>query len=229
MFINKCNIVDSSSSCSASITSRTWDFGDGENSTEPIITHTYAGSGTYIIRLTIRDAEGNEAATEKTVVLTNLEKPQVDLGRDTSYCSAQSVTLNAGNPGSTYLWSSGSTSQTINVNSTHDYSVTVTNAHGCSTTDSIHLNISADTLFSVDLGPDKVTCEGSLPQYQLDAGNPGLSYVWTTPAGAHQTTQTLTTTNAGIYSVAVTDGGGCRQYDSIKVFHIFACNYRELE
>ena len=209
--------VDSSNSCNSSIVDRTWDFGDGQSSNYGSVTHTYSANGTYNVLLIVRDEYGVEDSTEKSVVIQTLEAPSVYLGPDTSYCSAQSVTLNAGNPGSTYSWSNGSTSQTISVHATDDYFVDVTNAHGCSTTDSIHLAISADTLFKVDLGSDKISCESTLPQYQFDAGNAGMNYLWTTPMGTHPTTQTLTTTNAGVYSVAVTDGGGCRQYDSITV------------
>ena len=209
--------VDSSKSCNSSIVDRTWDFGDGQSSNDGIVTHTYIANGTYNVLLIVRDEYGVEDSTEKSVVIQTLEIPSVYLGPDTSYCSAQSVTLNAGNPGSTYSWSNGATSQTINVNSTDDYFVDVTNAHGCTTTDSIHLTIPTDTLFKVDLGPDKISCESTLPQYQLDAGNPGMNYIWTTPIGTHPTTQTLTTNNAGIYRVSVTDSLGCRQYDSIKI------------
>ena len=209
--------VDNSTSCDSWIVGRTWDFGDGQSSNERSVTHTYSANGTYKVLLIVRDENGVEDSTEKSVVIQTLEAPTVYLGPDTSYCSAQSVTLNAGNPGSTYSWSNGANSQTISVHTTDDYFLDVTNAHGCSTTDSIHLTISADTLFKVDLGSDKISCESTLPQYQLDAGNAGMNYLWTTPMGTHPTTQTLTTTNVGTYRVAVTDSSGCRQYDSIKI------------
>jgi photosystem II stability/assembly factor-like uncharacterized protein len=44
--------------------------------------------------------------------------PQVQLGPDTTLCDYQSVLLDAGNPGSAYLWSTGQTTQTILVDST---------------------------------------------------------------------------------------------------------------
>jgi len=47
-------------------------------------------------------------------------------------CAGQSTVLDAGNPGSTYAWSNGATSQTIQVNSTGSYTVTVTDPTGCS-------------------------------------------------------------------------------------------------
>ncbi|MCH8318291.1 MAG: immune inhibitor A, partial [Bacteroidetes bacterium] len=52
--------------------------------------------------------------------------PVVDLGDTISFCLGDSVTLDAGNPGSTVLWSTGDTTQTIVVDSAGIYSVTVT-------------------------------------------------------------------------------------------------------
>ena len=51
----------------------------------------------------------------------------------TTFCTGGSVTLTA-SAGSSYLWSNGATTQAINVTSSGNYSVTVTNASGCSAT-----------------------------------------------------------------------------------------------
>jgi len=62
--------------------------------------------------------------------------PVVELGADTSICGVNTMTLNAGNPGSTYLWSTGETTQTIEISTDEVYgemvySVEVTNATSC--------------------------------------------------------------------------------------------------
>jgi PKD repeat protein len=57
-----------------------------------------------------------------TVTLSN----NLTIGlRDTSICTGQYVILNAGNPGSTYSWSTGATTQTISVTQTNTYWVLV--------------------------------------------------------------------------------------------------------
>jgi hypothetical protein len=56
--------------------------------------------------------------------------PNVDLGPDVVICIGYTTMLDAGNPGATYLWSTGATSQTITVSTSGTYSVTVTNAGG---------------------------------------------------------------------------------------------------
>jgi gliding motility-associated-like protein len=62
----------------------------------------------------------------------------------------------------------------------------------------------------VDLGSDTIACgEDTI---MLDAGNPGLQYLWSTTA----TTQQISVTNEGNYWVEV-DNGTCSTYDTIHV------------
>lgn len=60
----------------------------------------------------------------------------VNIGVDTVLCPGDSVTLNAGNPGMSYLWSTGATTQTIIAKTAGTYTVTVRNAQGYPVTDS---------------------------------------------------------------------------------------------
>jgi PKD repeat protein len=119
------------------------------------------------------------------------------------------ITLDAGNAGATYLWSNGSVSQSIQVTQTGNYSVAVTNALGCITRDTINVNFNATPL--VNLGADKSICSNE--PITLDAGNPGATYLWSTGA----TTQTIVAANVGTYSVTVTNANGCTTTDEIMI------------
>ena len=66
--------------------------------------------------------------------------PTVYLGNDTMLCGV-SLTLNAGNIGASYAWSTSATSQTINVSTTGPYSVLVTDVNGCSNADTMNVTI----------------------------------------------------------------------------------------
>jgi len=73
--------------------------------------------------------------------------PAVDLGEDTEACIGMTITLDAGNEGAEYLWSTGETTQTIEVDTTGmdesnnvTVSVLVTDANGCSTEDEITIH-----------------------------------------------------------------------------------------
>jgi gliding motility-associated-like protein len=118
--------------------------------------------------------------------------------QDVTICVDQPVTLDAGNVGCTYLWSTGATTQSINAPISGTYSVIVSNSIGCS--------ITADAVVTligfpvVDLGPDSALCDGDV--LTLDAGNPGALYAWSNGS----TAQTLTVTNSGMYVVTVSNG-----------------------
>ena len=144
-----------------------------------------------------------------TIVVTQLQtNPVVNLGPDQTICKSSPSTLDAGNAGSTYLWSTGATTQTISVSNAGTYTVIVNTPTGCTLFDTVVIsNLPAAV---VALGADQEVCPGSTTT--IDAGNPGLTYLWSTGA----TTQTITV-GAGTYSVAVTNASGCVSKDTIVV------------
>ena len=79
--------------------------------------------------------------SKDTVVVTFGTNPTVNLGLDQNTCSTTPVTFNAQNPGCTYLWNNSLTTQTIQTNTSGTYSVTVTNAAGCSGSDQVMLTV----------------------------------------------------------------------------------------
>lgn len=88
-------------------------------------------------------------------------KPVVNLGKDTSLCGDNNfLVLNAGNPGSSYEWSTGSITPTISVGDTeHYYWVKVTNAFDCLAIDTIHVE-KCNIVFSKDKIPTVFTPNG---------------------------------------------------------------------
>jgi hypothetical protein len=85
-----------------------------------------------------------DTATSATdsIFITVFPLPDINLGADTIVCQNGLFALNAGNPRSTYLWSTGETTQTININpadfpvGNQIFSVEVTNENMCSNSDS---------------------------------------------------------------------------------------------
>jgi len=132
----------------------------------------------------------------------------VNLGNDTTLCSGQPITLNAGNPGDTYLWSNGAMTQTISPTTSGIYWVHVTSNGSCVATDSITLTFTP--LPIVNLGPDQSLCNGTTATF--DAGNPGDTYLWSNGA----VTESITVSNAGQYWVQVSNGT-CTGTDTVKV------------
>jgi len=63
----KVNFDASGSSDNVGITSYEWDFGDETKGTGKTTTHTYANTGTYAVKLTVKDEAGN-AATDTIII-----------------------------------------------------------------------------------------------------------------------------------------------------------------
>lgn len=171
---------------------------------------TGAGTG---YRIRVIGSNPSTTGTDNGANITIKVAPMVNLGNDTSFCSgaALNITLNAGNPGASYEWSNFSTNQTLNVSTAGTFSVTVTGANNCEATDQI--TVTELSLPIVNLGNDLAYCAGAPFAQTLNAGNTGASYEWNNGS----VLQALNITQAGTYSVTVTDAHGCENADTIVV------------
>ncbi len=108
--------------------------------------------------------------------------PTVSLGADRTICAGDSVTFDAGNPGMTYLWSTGATTQTIVAKTAGAYSVTVRNAQGNPTRDTVNLTVNQFVAASVNISqsPSGIVCAGLPVTFTATPTNGGTAptYVW---------------------------------------------------
>jgi gliding motility-associated-like protein len=79
----------------------------------------------------------------------------------------------------------------------------------CGDRDSIYVKVNLPPI--VNLGNDTSICIGT--SVVLNAGNPGMSYLWQNMSSA----QTFTTSNGGTYYCKVTDTTGCYATDTIHI------------
>jgi hypothetical protein len=173
------------------------------STSESTQTISAAAAGSYNVAVT----NGNGCVGRDTLTISVNPNPVVALGTDTVRCGG-SVTLDAGNAGSAYLWSDASANQTLTVSATGNYDVAVTNANGCVGYDTIQVTI--NTIPTVDLGNDTLVCGTNLT---LDAGNAGNTFMWNTTA----MTQTINVTTTGNYFVDVTTPQSCTARDTVHV------------
>jgi PKD repeat protein len=104
-----------------------WDFGDGTGASDQYPSHDYTQNGSYTVTLTIKDTSGGAATYSQTLVVST-PTPTIQLGNDTSICAGTTITLDAGSqPGCSYIWNTGATTQTIQVTTADDYWVQVYN------------------------------------------------------------------------------------------------------
>lgn len=174
-----------------------WDFGDGsptDTSTAP--SHTFIATGVYTVMLIAIDSSTCNIADTSYVTITVLNQISTFLGNDTAFCPPGTVLLDAGISGATYSWSTGASSQTINVNSPGTYWVTVSLGSNCTATDSLEVSV-----FTFNgIGPDQEICPGSV--VTLSGTTPGVDYEWSTGA----TSSSIEVSQAGIYWVEMTYG-----------------------
>ena len=108
--------------------------------------------------------------------------PTVSLGADRTFCVGDSVILNAGNAGMTYLWSTGATTQTIVAKTAGAYSVTVRNAQGNPTRDTVNVAVNAFVAASVNISqsPSGIVCAGLPVTFTATPTNGGTTptYAW---------------------------------------------------
>jgi len=86
-------------------------------------------------RLEVADTNG--CLYEGSRYVSLFPRPEVDLGLDTGIIIGDTITLYAGAGFSSYLWSDGSTADSLLVWADGSYSVTVTNADGCTASDQV--------------------------------------------------------------------------------------------
>lgn len=115
-------------------------------------TFTVTQSGTYSVTAT------NACDTlHDTINVLITGAPYLNMGAFVYFCNGSDLLLDALNPGSTYLWSTGDTTARIEVNSPGMYSVVIEN--DCGTyVDSIEVRV--DHFLDLNLGNDTVICKG---------------------------------------------------------------------
>ena len=177
-----------------------YQWSNGVNTAQNLIT----AGGNYV--LTVTDNNGCSGNTNFTVTENPL--PQPLLPTNTDLCDGNNTTLNPGNFTS-YVWSTGSVSSSIQASSTGIFVVTVTDQNGCVNSTTVNVVVHLNPVPSI-LGQNEI-CDGKTTVLSLNSNY--SQYLWST--GLSTNTQTVSA--AGSYSVVVTDAFGCTGSTSFSV------------
>lgn len=140
----------------------------------------------------------------------NLPQPTITANGPTTFCAGSSVTLTS-SAAASYLWSDSATTQSVVVQTSGLYWVEVSDINGCKARDSILINTLPDPI--VNLGDDTVICSDQIVPFTINAGNTGSTYLWNTGA----TSQNISVSSSGFFSVIVTNAYTCTNTDTILV------------
>ena len=205
--VNGCNpLTVTFNNSSVNSSNFSWNFGDNSTSNSMNPTHTFTDSGTYTVRL-IANGSCNLFADTSTMTITVNPSPAPVIIGDSVFCIGTISILNSGSFAS-YNWSNGSTSQTISVDSSNTYTVTVTSANGCTGTASKLITVYSNPTPTIG-GGDSVCAGDSLMIYTDFYSH----YLWNNG----DTTSINNISTAGTYFVTVTDYHGCTAIDSITI------------
>lgn len=175
-------------------------------------TTTVEQSGIYFVYVT--NTNGSIGCTgSDTIEVEMIPYAIVNLGPD--LCETESVTLDAQNPGFDYQWSNGATTQTTDVSSSGNYSVTVSysGSSQCANSDEIHVDIIPSPV--VNLGPDQIICKHEFRDFDVAQTSPEYSYLWSTSSTSPYLHVEGLPIGTYFYSVTVT---GCdSKSDTIQV------------
>jgi len=177
-----------------------WDNGVTDGTAfNPTATATYTVTGT----------DTNGCVNTDQMVVTVNPLPPVSAGNDVVICLNDPVTL-AGSGAANYVWDNGVTDAVaFNPTATTTYTVTGTDANGCSNTDQV--TVTVNPLPVVGAGNDAVIC---LNDPVTLAGSGATNYTWdngVTDGTAFNPTSTAT------YTITGTDANGCINSDQVTV------------
>lgn len=160
--------------------------------------------------------DANGCADTVTATVNNLNGVVLALNTTTNLTCYQSadgaadVDATGGTQGYTYTWSPNvSTSDIGSSLSAGNYSVTVTDASGCTSTVTFAITEPSQLTISASAAPAAV-CEGSNVQLSSvpAGGTPGYTVTWN-PGALAGTTQNIIPPTTTTYTVDVTDANGC--------------------
>lgn len=207
----------------------------GSGITGNVFSPLVAGVGIHVIAYNVTQ-NGCIGTVSQNVTVSASPEVQITASGPLAFCSGSSIVLTA-TQGSSYTWSNGSTTQSITVNQSGNFDVTVTNPGGC------NASVAASAPVSVNVYPNPVASAGvdqTLMQVQNNSvtiggsptalgGSSPFSYQWFPSGGldADDTANPVVSnlTSATTYTVTVTDVNGCTATDEVTVHVTLMCNY----
>jgi hypothetical protein len=194
-------------------TSYTYHWNTGET------TASISGKPANTYTVTVTDASTATATasitiTEPAKALTIDSIAKINVACYGQSTGSAAVYTSGGTPTYQFIWSTTQTNAFIQNVSQGNYTVTVRDANGCTTSSSVSITQPASAL-SLTLSSTSSTGANGTATAIANGGTSPYSYAWsTTPT---QTTPIASNLAPGPYAVIVTDGNGCTKTDTITV------------
>ncbi len=176
---------------------------------------TGLSGGSYTV--TVTDQSGTTAthsATVNTIPAIQITSTVTDESAPGASDGAIDISVAGGQPGYTYLWSNGATTEDITGLSGGSYTVTVTDQSGTTATHTATVNTNSSIQITSMVTDESApgASDGAI-DISVTGGQPGYTYLWSNGA----TTEDLTGLSGGSYTVTVTDQSGTTATHSATV------------
>nr|MBP6732298.1 T9SS type A sorting domain-containing protein [Chitinophagales bacterium] len=185
-----------------------WNFGNGSSSNLPNPQQVYNAPGTYQVYLQVTDSNGCTAGGNTTILVNNLITSVSSTNATCFAANNGSVTVVAtgGQPPYSYFWSNGMVGQVGSNLSAGTYSLTVTDAAGCSASAMATLTEPTQLTAATTVINESTTgsCDGSIV-LTVNGGTPPYTFLWSNNA----TTANITNLCAGTYTATISDANAC--------------------
>jgi hypothetical protein len=178
-------------------------------------TPPYTGTGTFVVtagayNYIVTDAGGSTASASITVTQPSaltLSATQVNVLCNGNSTGSINTTPGGGTPPYTYLWNTGQTTQNRTGLSANTYSVTLTDANTCSTSQSITITQPTALSVTATRNPTNILCFG------------GTSAVTITASGGRSPYSGIGTFNQSVGTITynVTDANSCPASQSVTL------------
>jgi hypothetical protein len=160
-------------------------------------------SGTYTV--TVANARGCTKTYSQVVTVNN--NPTVTATPSaTSFCTGSNGVTISSSAAASYLWSNGAVTQNITVTNSGAYTVTVTDANGCTAASGVVQITQYNPIVPV-IGANGPTsfCTGDNVDLSVNAASNFTAFNWSNGGN----TSTITVNTTGNYTVTTTDNNGC--------------------
>ena len=195
----------------------TWDFGDGNYSTQENPIHTYLSNGIYEIKLIVSNFFGSDTITKPLVL--PLENFYIDAQPSNLLCYSDfSGNINLNITGNyfpySFTWSNGANTQNISGLEAGLYIVTVTDANNTSLIDTIFITEPDPIVVSSYIINTSAsgTSDGNV-RLNVTGGTSPYTYLWSNG----ETNWYNNSLAAGAYYVTVEDSNGCYAFNNYEV------------